>query len=189
MNKELIQQALDALVYHTQQTRPIGRTKYAIAALEVVLAQPSQINCSGAIVVVPVRTFPEANTKLSDVFVNPDGVKFGTNCWMSHETIIGKTPDELDHVSILINSGYMQWVKASIEKQFADDYAKAHIEATPTSAAIAPPVQPDLTALIAKVHKARGRYNSQNAMCDLFDACGLESFRPGKELVHSRRPA
>ena len=42
MTKKLLQQALDALVYHTQQTRPIGRTKDAIAALEVVLAQPVQ---------------------------------------------------------------------------------------------------------------------------------------------------
>ena len=42
MTKEIMQQALDALVYHTQQTRPIGRTKDAISVLEAVLARPVQ---------------------------------------------------------------------------------------------------------------------------------------------------
>lgn len=38
----------------------------------------------------------------------------------------------------------------------------------------------DLTRLIAAVHKAKGRYHSQLAMCDLYDACGLPNQRPEK---------
>lgn len=37
-NRELMQQALDALLYHTEQTRPITRTAAAIAALRERLA-------------------------------------------------------------------------------------------------------------------------------------------------------
>ena len=36
MNKEVIQQAIDALEYHTEQTRPIERTRIAIEALKLV---------------------------------------------------------------------------------------------------------------------------------------------------------
>jgi len=37
---KLLQQALDALVYHMEQTRPIQKTMAAIAALDEALAQP-----------------------------------------------------------------------------------------------------------------------------------------------------
>jgi len=40
MSRELLQQALDALEYHTQQTRPIHSTEWAIDALSAALAQP-----------------------------------------------------------------------------------------------------------------------------------------------------
>lgn len=40
MSRELLQQALDALIYHTNQTRPIERTDTAITALRAALAQP-----------------------------------------------------------------------------------------------------------------------------------------------------
>lgn len=42
MSKELLQLALDALEYHTAQTRPIERTSVAIDAIRVTLAQPSK---------------------------------------------------------------------------------------------------------------------------------------------------
>lgn len=35
-----------------------------------------------------------------------------------------------------------------------------------------------LQAKVASVHKAKGRYHSQLAMCDLYDACGLSNVRP-----------
>lgn len=38
--REVMQQALDALEYHREQTRPIQRTANAIAALRQALAQP-----------------------------------------------------------------------------------------------------------------------------------------------------
>lgn len=38
----------------------------------------------------------------------------------------------------------------------------------------------DLIALVQAVHKAKGRYHSQIAMCDLYDACGLPNQRPEK---------
>ena len=37
MNKELIQKAIDALEYHTSQTRPINKTNEAIAELKAAL--------------------------------------------------------------------------------------------------------------------------------------------------------
>ena len=51
---------------------------------------------------------------------------------------------------------------------------------------IARSVQPDLKALVQKVNKAKGRYHSQLAMCDLYDACGLSNFRPGNEVRKGR---
>lgn len=42
MSKEIMQQALDALKYHQEQTRPIQNTIEAIEALEAALAQPEQ---------------------------------------------------------------------------------------------------------------------------------------------------
>ena len=38
----------------------------------------------------------------------------------------------------------------------------------------------DLIELVKAVHKAKGRYHSQLAMCDLYDACGLPNQRPVK---------
>lgn len=38
----------------------------------------------------------------------------------------------------------------------------------------------DIIALVAKVHAAKGRYHSQIAMCDLYDACNLPNERPKK---------
>lgn len=40
MSREIMQQALDALEYHTMQTRPISHTDKAIEALRQALAQP-----------------------------------------------------------------------------------------------------------------------------------------------------
>ena len=41
-DREIMQQALDALEYHTMQTRPISHTDKAIEALRQALAQPEQ---------------------------------------------------------------------------------------------------------------------------------------------------
>lgn len=38
----------------------------------------------------------------------------------------------------------------------------------------------DLVELVAAVHKAKGRYHSQIAMCNLYEACGLPNTRPTK---------
>jgi len=38
----------------------------------------------------------------------------------------------------------------------------------------------DLIALVQAVHKAKGRYHSQIAMCNLYDACNLPNTRPAK---------
>ena len=49
----------------------------------------------------------------------------------------------------------------------------------PTIAALESAIaQPDLKPLVQTVHKAKGRYHSQIAMCDLYDACSLPNFRP-----------
>jgi hypothetical protein len=40
MNREILQQALDALIYHRDQTRPIERSDAAITALREALAAP-----------------------------------------------------------------------------------------------------------------------------------------------------
>ena len=37
-----------------------------------------------------------------------------------------------------------------------------------------------LRTLITKLHAAKGRYHSQQAACDLFDAVGLKNERPVK---------
>ena len=42
MTKELLQQALEALEYHTEQIRPIERTEIAIKTLRAAIAQPVQ---------------------------------------------------------------------------------------------------------------------------------------------------
>jgi hypothetical protein len=42
MNRNLLQQALDALEYHTMQTRPINHTDKAIETLKQELAKPEQ---------------------------------------------------------------------------------------------------------------------------------------------------
>jgi len=42
MNRELLQQALNALIHHRQQTRPIDLTDATIKALEAELAKPEQ---------------------------------------------------------------------------------------------------------------------------------------------------
>ena len=40
--REAAQQALEALEYHVEQTRPIWKTSEAIAALEAALAEPQR---------------------------------------------------------------------------------------------------------------------------------------------------
>ncbi|WP_114969393.1 hypothetical protein [Rhodoferax ferrireducens] len=40
--------------------------------------------------------------------------------------------------------------------------------------------QVDLLELVRAVHRAKGRYHSQLAMCNLYDACGLPNTRPEK---------
>jgi hypothetical protein len=42
MSRELLQQALNALEYHTMQTRPINHTDKAIEAIKQELAKPEQ---------------------------------------------------------------------------------------------------------------------------------------------------
>ena len=37
-----------------------------------------------------------------------------------------------------------------------------------------------LTELVKKLYAAKGRYHTQLAACDLFDACGLKNERPVK---------
>ncbi len=38
----------------------------------------------------------------------------------------------------------------------------------------------DLVELITQLHRAKGRYHTQIAMCDLFDAVELKNERPAK---------
>jgi hypothetical protein len=47
MSREIMQQALDALEYHTMQTRPINHTDKAIEALKQELAKPEPQVCCG----------------------------------------------------------------------------------------------------------------------------------------------
>ena len=42
INRDLVEQALAALEYHVEQTRPIWKTSEAIAALRAALAEPFQ---------------------------------------------------------------------------------------------------------------------------------------------------
>jgi hypothetical protein len=42
-DREIMQQALEALEYHTMQTRPISHTDKAIEALRQALAQPEPV--------------------------------------------------------------------------------------------------------------------------------------------------
>jgi hypothetical protein len=42
------------------------------------------------------------------------------------------------------------------------------------------PTADTLIALIKRLHKAKGRYHTQIAVCDLFDAVGLPNHRPTK---------
>jgi hypothetical protein len=37
-----------------------------------------------------------------------------------------------------------------------------------------------LRAAITKLHKAKGRYHTQLAVCDLFELCGLTAVRPAR---------
>lgn len=52
--------------------------------------------------------------------------------------------------------------------------------ASPTSILELLDRQDRLEALITKLHAAKGRYHSQQAACDLFDAVGLKNERPVK---------
>jgi stalled ribosome alternative rescue factor ArfA len=56
------------------------------------------------------------------------------------------------------------------------------------AALVAQSAAPNLRALVEKVNKAKGRYHSQIAWCDLYDACGLKNYRPdlpiAKDLNH-----
>ena len=38
----------------------------------------------------------------------------------------------------------------------------------------------ELRAAITKLHKAKGRYHTQIAVCDLFELCGLTAVRPAR---------
>jgi hypothetical protein len=44
-DKAVVQQALEALEYHTEQTRPIWKTEQAITALHQLLEQPEPVFC------------------------------------------------------------------------------------------------------------------------------------------------
>jgi len=50
----------------------------------------------------------------------------------------------------------------------ADTIAKLEIENT------------ELKSLVKKLYYAKGRYHTQLAACDLFDACGYKSYKPTK---------
>ncbi len=46
----------------------------------------------------------------------------------------------------------------------------------------------ELCDLIRKVHKAKGRYHTQLAMCDLFDGLGLSNERPDAARAKEQTP-
>lgn len=67
MSREIMQQALDALEYHTMQTRPISHTDKAIEALEAALAQPEPV--------VPFPSFMRKRIEEAmDLAINPQGM-------------------------------------------------------------------------------------------------------------------
>lgn len=60
------------------------------------------------------------------------------------------------------------------DKAFFDCYSNEQMTAYGQACRV------DLLELVRAVHKAKGRYHSQLAMCDLFDAAGLPNTRPEK---------
>ena len=65
MTKALLQQALSAMKYHTEQTRPIERTYEAMDALKAAIAQPVQPAPQQATqepVWMPIETTPKDGT-------------------------------------------------------------------------------------------------------------------------------
>jgi hypothetical protein len=70
---------------------------------------------------------------------------------------------------------YTPAVHASREVALMSDLKKAAQEVMTLEAA-----GRAVIALVQAVHKAKGRYHSQIAMCDLYDACGLDNMRPTK---------
>ena len=62
------------------------------------------------------------------------------------------------------------------------DIAERNLEIENTTALLAyyMKAQAELQTLVCKVHAAKGRHHTQLAMCDLYDAVGLENTRPVK---------
>lgn len=47
------------------------------------------------------------------------------------------------------------------------------------------PTREQLVAAIQQLHKAKGRYHTQHAVCKLFDLVGLPNVKPGQEQVET----
>lgn len=129
MSRELFRQALNALVHHTQQTRPIHNTDLAIAALRSALAAP--------------QPEPVAWIAVADK-MPPEDVP----CWLYEPGIgawIGGWSNDADgwlwhHCH---GSQYMsadgEWEANDAE---ADDYKPTHWMALPAAPGAAPPAAP-----------------------------------------------
>ena len=126
MNKEILQQALDALVECRYATTDKSEklADAAINALESAIAQPEQ---------------PATAWRMRAM----DG----------------------------------EWMFCS--KESYDFFVEDGLDAQQLFVRLPATAQPDLKTLVQKVHKAKGRYHSQIAMCNLYDACGLPNVRPG----------
>ena len=134
MNKQLLQQALDALIplsnahFHSEREmltdEDVDAAGLAVVALQAAIAQPEQ---------------PATAWRMRAM----DG----------------------------------QWMFCS--KESHDFFIKDGVEAQQLFVRLPATAQPDLKPLVKKVHKAKGRYHTQLAMCDLYDACGLPNVRPG----------
>jgi hypothetical protein len=57
---------------------------------------------------------PRAAPDGCDVVVDPQGVRFGKNCWMSHEKITGRSAESLNNGGGVIGPAYMEWVRAML---------------------------------------------------------------------------
>ena len=90
---------------------------------------------------------------------------------------IQPTLTDIDIETIAVNNGFKRKQQPNgllALNPYVFDFARALLayQAQPVT------VQPDLKALVQKVHKAKGRHHTQIAMCELYDACGLPNERP-----------
>jgi hypothetical protein len=63
MNRELLQQALDALKYHTEHTYPFHLTNVAIEALQKALSKPEQEPVAWRCTSPPCRCYDASDAK------------------------------------------------------------------------------------------------------------------------------